>query len=653
VANPSVVVDFIANTNQLVQGIKGVANASDQAAGSVRKVNWKSLLKWGAAGAGLAVATKFVKDATGATEDLAKQTLALSRVTGMDTQTASEWVSVLKSRNIDAATFGKSMTILSKQMIGATDGSKKSVSAFEQLGVSMADVRAGNTQAVLMQVADGFKSMTNPAQRAALTQQLFGRAAAKLTPLLYAGSDAIQEQLDMTEKYGATISGKTVAGVKSMAADQREMGIAMEGVKIQLGSALIPALASLSQILTSIVGVMQPLIANATVMKAVLIVLTVAVVAYKVAMIAAAIATTVFETAAAPVALVALGIVAAIAALIVVGYLLYKHWDELAALAGTVWSAIQSAASAALDWLAANWPLIVGILAGPIALAVALIATHWQTIINGVNTAWTTIKSVISSVLSAISAAIASGFNAITSAITGAMSAIQSAVSSAWNVIKGVVTGAMSAISGTVTATWNALLSFFGALGARIGSAFAAVRTWLAKPGEWASDAVAAAESAFNGLIGFLSNLAGRVGAVMSSVANAMRAPINAVIGAWNSLSFTVPPVTIPGFEGVKVAGKTIVPGWGGTSIGGFTIGFPNIPKLATGGVFNAPTLAMVGEGAGREIVAPESLLRSILSEVTPSVRVYIGETELRGLVRTEVRQEDNRTAAALIGGLA
>jgi hypothetical protein len=113
-----------------------------------------------------------------------------------------------------------------------------------------------------------------------------------------------------------------------------------------------------------------------------------------------------------------------------------------------------------------------------------------------------------------------------------------------------------------------------------------------------------------------------------------------------------VPSISIPGFDGVKVAGKTIVPGWGGTTLGGFSVAFPNIPKLATGGVFNAPTLAMVGE-AGREIVAPESLLRSLLAEATPSVRVFIGETELRGLVRTEVRREDSRTAAGLLGGLA
>jgi phage-related protein len=35
-----------------------------------------------------------------------------------------------------------------------------------------------------------------------------------------------------------------------------------------------------------------------------------------------------------------------------------------------------------------------------------------------------------------------------------------------------------------------------------------------------------------------------------------------------------------------------------------------------------------------------------------PQVRVYIGDTELRGIVRTEVRREDTGTAAVLLGGV-
>jgi hypothetical protein len=44
----------------------------------------------------------------------------------------------------------------------------------------------------------------------------------------------------MVDKYGATI--KDTEGAKEMIARQREMKIAMDGVKITLGTALMPAI---------------------------------------------------------------------------------------------------------------------------------------------------------------------------------------------------------------------------------------------------------------------------------------------------------------------------------------------------------------------------------------------------------------------------
>jgi hypothetical protein len=88
----------------------------------------------------------------------------------------------------------------------------------------------------------------------------------------------------------------------------------------------------------------------------------------------------------------------------------------------------------------------------------------------------------------------------------------------------------------------------------------------------------------------------------------------------------------------------------GGEHIGFGPFPFPNIPLLAAGGVVDQPTLAVVGE-AGREIITPETLLRQILAEQRPSVRVYIGDTELRGIVRTEVDDASTGLARTLIAG--
>ena len=257
-----------------------------------------------------------------------------------------------------------------------------------------------------MKVSDSLSQMQNPARRAAYTQALFGRSSQALTPLLYKGSGAIQEQLDLAKKYGDYIDGDGVGAVKQMAADQREMGFAMDGVKIQLGKALLPVMLALSKVLLSITQALQPIITNSTVLKITLGVLAAAFLAWKVVALASAIANyglaTSMTAALGPIALV----IAGIAALIIIGYELYKHWDDISKLAGVVWGAIKDAASAAIDWLKKNWPLILVILTGPFGLAVAAIVTHWDKIKQATTAAWDKVKSLITGALTTIKSAI-------------------------------------------------------------------------------------------------------------------------------------------------------------------------------------------------------------------------------------------------------
>lgn len=78
----------------------------------------------------------------------------------------------------------------------------------------------------------------------------------------------------------------------------------------------------------------------------------------------------------------------------------------------------------------------------------------------------------------------------------------------------------------------------------------------------------------------------------------------NAFARWWNSIEIAVPSIDIP------FVGK----------VGGFSIGLPDLPYLAAGGIVTSPTLAMIGE-AGPEAVVPLDKL-SGLSPVTVEVNV-------------------------------
>ena len=62
-------------------------------------------------------------------------------------------------------------------------------------------------------------------------------------------------------------------------------------------------------------------------------------------------------------------IVAAIAVLAAAAYLIYRNWD-------TIWKGMHAAIEVVWDWIKNNWPLLVGILFGPVGIAVGLIVTH-------------------------------------------------------------------------------------------------------------------------------------------------------------------------------------------------------------------------------------------------------------------------------------
>jgi hypothetical protein len=87
------------------------------------------------------------------------------------------------------------------------------VDAFEQLGVNFRDDVTGelrNSNEVFAEVIDALGKMTNETERDAAAQNLLGKSARDLNPLIKAGSDEIARLTEEAEKTGAVMSDKAV-----------------------------------------------------------------------------------------------------------------------------------------------------------------------------------------------------------------------------------------------------------------------------------------------------------------------------------------------------------------------------------------------------------------------------------------------------------
>jgi len=131
--------------------------------------------------------------------------------------------------------------------------------------------------------------------------------------------------------------------------------------------------------------------------------------------------------------------------------------------------------------------------------------------------------------------------------------------------------------------------------------------------------------------INFVRGIPGRIKGALSSMWDGLKAgfrvAINWVIGKWNSLHFTIPSFSVFGHK-----------------FGGGTIGVPNIPQLADGGLVKSTaggTLVNVGEGGQDEAVVPLDRMpqldgrddRPVIVQIVPG-----GEQEFRRWIRKSFR---------------
>jgi hypothetical protein len=453
---------FVADAERSSAAVGKVGKSAERS-GAQATLGARGLLRYAAGAAAVYGAARFISRAVSETEDLAKNTHALTIQTGLSSVAGSEWLNVTKERGISAAQFSKSMQTLSKQMEKARGGDAASAqkiaeyrkqidqlaaaggvgaakamdklsgkiasaqaqgdkarATLAQLGIPLRDIQKGMTPDVLMRVADAFKAMHDPAQRAADAQLLFGRAGYRLLPILIKGREGVQKLLDAQKEQGNYLTQKQVQANLKAIQQQRELSVAFHAFQTQLSLALLPILLKLGKMLLGIASALRPITSRSWALALILGGLTAAFLAYRAALIATWVwqnremlqmialnAQIVIQTAATwlqvaaqtaailatqawavattilGLAMDALPVVAIVAGVIALGvafYEAYKHVGWFHKAVDDAFHAIVAAAKYAWNWIKTNWPYLVGALIGPFGLAVVVIIKHFGTI---------------------------------------------------------------------------------------------------------------------------------------------------------------------------------------------------------------------------------------------------------------------------------
>jgi phage-related protein len=188
---------------------------------------------------------------------------------------------------------------------------------------------------------------------------------------------------------------------------------------------------------------------------------------------------------------------------------------------------------------------------------------------------WEGIKLYYSTVWDIITTGISFAWNYVIKPIFGFFGSVWETV---WSGIKKAFTFVWDYIKELVSFYWERVIKpVFGFIGEVWGKVWDGIKTAFTKAWDFITKVVDGAKAIF-----------GKIG---DAIINTFKSAINFIIRAWNAIEFKVPSMTL--------FGKTI---------GGFTVGLPDIPELADGGVIMPSpggTLARIGEAGRAERVEP------------------------------------------------
>jgi hypothetical protein len=376
-------------------------------------------------------------------------------------------------------------------------------------------------------------------------------------------------------------------------------------------------------------------------------------------------------------------LVAAIAALVVGIIIAYKRVGWFRDAVNAMFRGIVDAAKWLLDFFKNNWQYIVaGIILGPFGLIAVGVVKHWdeikELITKGVEAVLGFLRGIPDQLLAAgkavgqaVKDGIVDGITGVANAVWGIVDNIRSFLSSKVSAITGwgrdvgewLKGAVVNAVVGVASGVWSVISGIPGYLRAQFTATLAG---WQAIGG-WIRDAVV------DGLTGFALGIWGWMGKAKQFLVDNKEE----LVGMFKTVGGWIKDAVIDGLTGLakelwqKFKGafswvKNKFKSAGGLLAKANPFKGVQMQAAAAAGVVSqvAPTAGLMapraGEGGtGALAGAPpplynlKQLMGAMGAETPPpppvEVRVFIGDTELKGIVRTEVRQAGDATARVLL----
>ncbi|HEU6053465.1 TPA: hypothetical protein VVR17_001695 [Streptococcus pneumoniae] len=289
-------------------------------------------------------------------------------------------------------------------------------------------------------------------------------------------------------------------------------------------------------------------------------------------------------------------IIAAIAALIAIGVLLYQNWDTVVEFAKTAWQGL-------CDFISGICQAIGEFFSGLWTKLQEIFEPIGQWFGEKFQQAWDAIVNIFSGIGEWFSGVFQGAWDAIVNIFTP----IGSWFGQRWADVTSALANIGAWFTDMFQKAWTGLTNIFSKLGSWFGERWADVTNALSSVSNWFGEmftnAYNAVKDAFSSIGVFFKGVWDTVKSIFvnagqmvgEAVGGAFKSAVNAVLGTIENV--------VNGFIGMINGVLGVVrnlPGLGWVG----SVSTVSLPRLARGGIVDSPTIAMIGE-AGKEAVVP------------------------------------------------
>jgi hypothetical protein len=233
-------------SDKLSSGLKAARKKLEAFGEGLRSIGTKM------AGIGVAAVTALLGTAK-AFSDSGDALDKMSARTGVSVEALSELGYAADLSGTDMETLEAGLRTMQKSLVEAAQGSEGANQTLARLGLTVADLAKRSPDEQFKLLADRIARVKDPALKAALAMELFGKAGTKLLTLMNEGAAGINAMQEEARKLGLTVSTETA---KDAAELNDALGTLWKVLKqgvFTIGGALAPLIKDLAERITRIV----------------------------------------------------------------------------------------------------------------------------------------------------------------------------------------------------------------------------------------------------------------------------------------------------------------------------------------------------------------------------------------------------------------